>query len=69
MVQLLLNEIFCIFTSLYHQSPSINMLFFVVSGQLIFLTYELVLIHLGISKENNGVAQSFLDRQQSSKET
>ena len=69
MVRLLLNEIFCIFTSSYHQSPSINMLFVVVSGQLIFLTYELVLIHIGISKENNDVAQSFLDRQQSSKET
>ena len=69
MVRLLLNEIFCIFTSSYHQSQSINMLFVVVSGQLIFLTYELVLIHIGIRKENNDVVQSFLDRQQSSKET
>ena len=69
MVRLLLNGIFCMFTSSYHQSPSINILVVVVSGQLIFLTYELVLIHIGIDKENNDVAQSFLDRQQSSKET
>ena len=67
MVRFLLNEIFCIFTSSYHQSPSINMLFVVASGLLI--NPYLVLIHIGISKENNDVAQSFLDRQQSSKET